>query len=98
MSISPFHAAPASSENEARRARLVVALVTLGIAASLLAYAVAPSVRHVVGRAAHSVTHVLDHDHPAPTRTVTPAHPPRAGTGAGSADGQAAHGGGPAAR
>ena len=30
-------------------------LVTLGIAASLLAYAISPTVRHAVGHAAHSV-------------------------------------------
>jgi hypothetical protein len=74
MSISPFHAGPASQENEGRRARIVVLLVTLGIAASLLAYAVAPSVRHAVGHAAHSVGHVLDRDQKAPART-SPSKP-----------------------
>jgi len=41
-------------------------LATLGIVASLLAYAVSPTVRHAVGHAAHSVKgavgHVLDRD------------------------------------
>lgn len=55
MSISPFPARPASPGGERRRARLVVLLATLGIAASLLAYAISPSVRHAVG-------HALDHD------------------------------------
>ncbi len=66
MSISPFTARPGSPENEGRRARLVVLLVALGIAASLLAYTISPSVRHAVGHAAHrlkgDVSHVLDHD------------------------------------
>ncbi len=66
MAISPFSARPGSPETEGRRARIVIALATLGIAASLLAYAVSPSVRHAVGHAAHSVKHavsrVFDHD------------------------------------
>ena len=41
-------------------------IATLGIAATLLAYAISPGVRHAVGHAAHSVkhavSHVLDHD------------------------------------
>jgi len=41
---------------------MVVLLVTLGIAASLLAYAISPTVRHAVGHAAHSVGHALDRD------------------------------------
>jgi hypothetical protein len=69
MAISPFTARPGSPENEGRRARIVIALVALGISASLLAYAVSPSVRHAVGHAAHSVKHavgrVFDHDTPA---------------------------------
>jgi hypothetical protein len=69
MAISPFTARPGSPENEGRRARIVLALVVLGISASLLAYAVSPSVRHAVGHAAHSVKHavgrVFDHDTPA---------------------------------
>jgi hypothetical protein len=66
MSISPFTARPGSPQREQGRARLVVLLVTLGIAASLLAYAISPGVRHAVGHAAHSVKgavgRVLDHD------------------------------------
>ncbi len=67
MSISPFSARPASPEGERRRARLVVAIATVGIAATLLAYAISPGVRHAVSHAAHSVKHavgrVLDRDH-----------------------------------
>lgn len=62
MSISPFHPGPVSAAGEGRRARLVIAIATLGIAATLLAYAVSPGVRHAVGRAAHSVGHALDRD------------------------------------
>jgi type II secretory pathway pseudopilin PulG len=66
MSISPFSARPASPEAERRRAKLVVLIAIVGIAATLLAYAVSPSVRHAVGHAAHSVkgavSHVLDRD------------------------------------
>ncbi|HKH79493.1 MAG TPA: hypothetical protein VK272_07635 [Solirubrobacteraceae bacterium] len=66
MAISPFSARPASPESERRRSRLVLAIATAGIAATLLAYAISPGVRHVVGHAAHSVKHVvgnvLDHD------------------------------------
>jgi hypothetical protein len=82
MAISPFTARPGSPETEGRRARIVIALATLGIAASLLAYAVSPSVRHVVGHAAHSVKHavgrVFDRDEPARghvgAKAVKPAH------------------------
>jgi len=46
---------------------LAVAIATVGIAATLLAYALSPGVRHAVGHAAHSVKHavghVLDPDH-----------------------------------
>jgi Nuclease-related domain len=67
MSISPFSARPSSAEGERKRARLVVAIATLGIAATLAAYAISPSVRHAVGHAAHNVKHavgnVFDHDH-----------------------------------
>jgi len=66
MSISPFNAHPVSPETESRRARLVLAIAIIGIAATLLAYAVSPGVRHAVGHAAHSVkgtiTRALDHD------------------------------------
>jgi hypothetical protein len=67
MAISPFQARPASPEGEGRRARLAIAIATVGIAAILLAYAISPSVRHAVGHAAHSVKHdvghVFDPDH-----------------------------------
>jgi hypothetical protein len=76
MSISPFPAPrPGSPATEGRRARLVVLLVVLGISASLLAYAISPSVRHAVGHAAHSVGRVLDRDkneHKAQPRRTTP--------------------------
>lgn len=66
MSISPFSAHPASPEGESRRARLALIIATVGIAATLVAYAVSPGVRHAVGHAAHSVKHavsrVFDHD------------------------------------
>jgi hypothetical protein len=85
MSISPFSARPGSPENERRRARLVVVLVTVGIAASLLAYAISPSVRHAVGHAAHSVKgavgHVLDRDKNEQAKKKTaPATRTRTGT------------------
>jgi hypothetical protein len=67
MAISPFSARPASPEGERRRARLALAIATVGIVATLVAYAVSPGVRHVVGHAAHSVkhavSHVFDHHH-----------------------------------
>jgi hypothetical protein len=66
MAISPFPARPASPGGEQRRARLVAAIAVLGIAATLLAYAISPGVRHAVSHATHSVKHavgnVLDHD------------------------------------
>jgi hypothetical protein len=69
MAISPFSARPASPGGERRRARLAVVIATLGIAATLLAYAISPGVRHAVSHAAHSVKHavghVFDHDHAA---------------------------------
>jgi hypothetical protein len=82
MAISPFSARPGTPESEGRRARLVIMLATLGIAASLFAYAISPSVRHAVGHAAHSVRHamgrVFDNDRPAhrapPAHRVAPAH------------------------
>ena len=49
MSISPFHATPASPETETRRARLVTAIAIIGIVATLLAYAISPGIRHAVG-------------------------------------------------
>jgi hypothetical protein len=78
MSISPFHARPAPSGGDRpgigqRRARLALAIATIGIGATLLAYAVSPSVRHAVSHATHTVKHavgnVLDHD------VTTKAHP-----------------------
>jgi hypothetical protein len=81
MSISPFGVRPASPEGERRRARLVVAIATIGIAATLLAYAIAPGVRHAVGHAAHSVKHAvghaLDRDQGAhaPARRIPPGSP-----------------------
>jgi len=92
MSISPLHARPASPEQERRRARLVLLLVMIGIAASLLAYAISPAVRHAVGHAAHSVkhavTHVFDpdagkhHTGTAALHLVAPLHAPHRGAGA----------------
>jgi len=37
-------------------------IATLGIVAMLVAYAVSPGVRHAVGKAAHGVSNVFDHD------------------------------------
>jgi len=62
MSISPFSVRPASAENERWRARLVLAIAVIGIAATLLAYAISPGVRRDVRHAAHSVGHALDRD------------------------------------
>jgi hypothetical protein len=61
MAISPFSARPASAEVERRRARLAIAIATVGIVATLLAYAISPGVRHAVGHAAHSVKHAVSH-------------------------------------
>jgi hypothetical protein len=88
MSISPFNARPAPSggnrsEIGQRRARLAIAIATVGIAATLLAYAISPGVRHAVSHAAHSVKHavgrVLDHDTTKLHRQapVFPVHPVR---------------------
>jgi hypothetical protein len=94
MSISPFSTRPASPEGESRRTRLALATAIVGIAATLLAYAISPGVRHAVGHAEHSVrhavSHVLDRDHagharakhpPPPTRPKQPApgHPKAGG-------------------
>jgi hypothetical protein len=88
MAISPFNARPASPEGERRRARLAVAIATVGIIAILLAYAASPGVRHTVSHAAHSVkhavSHVFDPDHTAASRNnprvrlVQPLHRPGA--------------------
>jgi type II secretory pathway pseudopilin PulG len=85
MSISPFSARPTSPDSEGKRVRLIVAIAILGIAATLLAYAISPGVRHAVGHAAHSVkgtvSHVLDHDQtkhsPAPHPAAPAAAPKR---------------------
>jgi hypothetical protein len=61
MAISPFNARPASPEGDRRRARLALLIATLGIAATLLAYAISPTVRHAVGHAAHNVKHAVSH-------------------------------------
>ncbi len=60
----------ASPESETRRARIIVVVAIIGIAATLIAYAVSPSVRHVVSHAEHSVSNVFDHDH-SKTKTST---------------------------
>jgi hypothetical protein len=69
MSIAPFSTRPATPDGEAGRTRLALAIATIGIAATLFAYALSPGVRHAVGHAAHSVKHVVsnvfDHDHAA---------------------------------
>jgi hypothetical protein len=71
MSISPFSARPAPSGGDRPgigqgRARLALAIAAVGIAATLLAYAISPGVRHAVSHATHSVKHavgnVLDRD------------------------------------
>ena len=64
---------------------MTLAIATLGIIATLLAYALSPGVRHAVGHAAHSVkhavSHVFDHRHQAPTpgqrrpHLAQPIHP-----------------------
>jgi len=82
MSISPFSVRPAapdspSPQGERRRARIVLMIVAIGICATLLAYAIAPGVRHVVGHAAHSVKHVIDPDSP---RRAHHAHPSKPAT------------------
>jgi hypothetical protein len=58
MSVAPPTNAP-NLDREARRARLAVLAAGVGIAAILVAYALAPGVRHAVGHAAHSVRHAV---------------------------------------
>jgi len=77
MSISPFSVRPVSPETDRRRARLVLAIATVGIAATLLAYAISPGVRHAVHSVKGAVGHVLDKDKKAkqgaaPLTTGTP--------------------------
>jgi hypothetical protein len=86
MSISPFSARPAPSDGEEspigqRRGRLALLIATIGIAATLLAYAISPGVRHAVSHATHSVKHavgnVLDHDVRKRAHPLAPAPPVR---------------------
>jgi hypothetical protein len=86
MSISPFNARPAPSGGDRsgigqQRARLAIAIASVGIAATLLAYAISPGVRHAVSHATHSVKHavgnVLDHDAAKRAHSPTPAQPKR---------------------
>lgn len=84
MSIAPFSTRPGSPDGiSPRRTRLALVIATVGIAATLLAYAVSPGVRHAVGHAEHSVKHVVsnvfDHDHAARKRAKPPAKPAPAG-------------------
>ncbi len=58
----PPGGAAGARERERQRARLIVIITVVGIVAMLVAYAVAPGVRHAVGRAAHGVSNVFDHD------------------------------------
>jgi hypothetical protein len=60
MSVAPTPN-PAAVAQETRRARLAVLAVTVGIAAMIFAYAIAPGVRHAVSHAAHSVQHTFSH-------------------------------------
>jgi hypothetical protein len=85
MSMTPFGAPPTFPHTERSRARLAALIATLGIAATLLAYAVSPGVRHAVGHATtsvkHAVTGVLDRDADKHARTKKqPAPTHRAGT------------------
>lgn len=77
MSIAPFSTRPTTPDGiSAPRTRLALAIATIGIAATLLAYAVSPGVRHAVGHAEHSVKHavgnVFDHDRAVRTRAKAP--------------------------
>lgn len=67
----------------------MLVIATVGIAATLLAYAISPGVRHAVGHAAHSVRHtvsnVLDrdkgeHEHGPATTPKQPGRPARPGS------------------
>src|SRR5437588_11546593 len=70
MSIAPFSPQPAPAPPGAPggwwRTRLAVGSATVGIAATVLAYAISPGLRHAVSHAEHSVGHavsrVFDHD------------------------------------
>jgi hypothetical protein len=69
--MSPGKSTP---EAERRRARLVLAICIVGIAAALLAYAISPGVRHAVGHAAHSVKHAVSHVFDPDTPTKHASH------------------------
>ena len=71
----PPGGAAAARERERERARLIVIITVLGIVAMLVAYSVSPGVRHAVGRAAHGVSNVFDHD-TSKKHTGTRAPPP----------------------
>lgn len=60
MPLAPFAPHP-DPEQASRRGRVAVLLAVMGIGAALLAYAISPSVRHAVKRAAHSVGHAVTH-------------------------------------
>jgi hypothetical protein len=106
MSIAPFSTRPTTPDGiSATRTRLALAIATIGIAATLLAYAVSPGVRHAVGHAEHSVKHavgnVFDHDRAARTRAKPAPRPapagqtgPRSPTPGAGTQGQAKGGGG----
>jgi hypothetical protein len=101
MAMAPFGTRPLTPgrtpASESRRTRLAVIIAMLGIAATLLAYAVSPGVRHAVSHAAHSVKHavsrVLDHDttkrapakRPAPAKARSPARTTHHAARSGSA-------------
>jgi hypothetical protein len=84
MAISPLSArsmspgGKRSPGGERRRARLALAIATIGVVAMLLAYAISPGVRHAVSHAAHTVKHtvgnVFDHDHGRDDRRTTTRH------------------------
>ena len=88
MSLAPFSPHPAPAPPGAQggwwRPRLAVASATVGIAATVLAYAISPGLRHAVSHAEHSVghavSHVFDRDAAARkhARQPKPAHPPGA--------------------
>ena len=63
MSIAPFspHPAPAApgTQGGSWRTRLAVASASVGIGATLLAYAISPGLRHAVSHAEHSVGHAV---------------------------------------
>lgn len=73
--LPPGGPAALRREQEKRRARLIVIIAVLGIAATLVAYGVSPGVRHAVGKAAHGVSNVFDHDSTTPANTGTTATP-----------------------